>query len=457
MSDDPRRQLPSVERLLQEPSISRLLDSTPRTVVVAAAREAVAMARTGRGLVPADWSAEVAERVRRIARRSLQPVLNATGVVLHTNLGRAPLAQAALDAVAAVAAGYSALEFDLEAGVRGSRTDHGRRLLAGLTGAEDALVVNNAASALILALNTVADGMEVVISRGELVEIGGSFRIPDIMAKSGARLREVGTTNRTHLEDYRRALGPSTGAILKVHQSNFEQSGFVHAPAAAELAALAHEHRLPLLHDIGSGLVADLSAFGLTTEPRVPDAVADGADLVIFSGDKLLGGPQAGCLVGGASILARCRVNPLARAARADKMTFAALEATLELYRDPVVALREVPVLRMLTLSAEALHQRADRLAQSIAATCPAAPRPCLTEGTSVTGGGSFPAATLPTTLVVLDPGPRGADSLALALRLGDPPVVARVADGAVVLDPRTLPEVCFPELAAAVAAAVTE
>jgi L-seryl-tRNA(Ser) seleniumtransferase len=446
-----------VERLLQEPSISRLLDSTPRTVVVAAAREAVAMARTGRGLVPADWSAEVAERAGRIARRSLQPVLNATGVVLHTNLGRAPLAQAALDAVAAVAAGYSALEFDLEAGVRGSRTDHGRRLLAELTGAEDALVVNNAASALILALNTVADGMEVVISRGELVEIGGSFRIPDIMAKSGVRLREVGTTNRTHLEDYRRALGPSTGAILKVHQSNFEQSGFVHAPAAAELAALAHEHRLPLLHDIGSGLVADLSAYGLTTEPRVPDAVADGADLVIFSGDKLLGGPQAGCLVGGAAILARCRANPLARAARADKMTFAALEATLELYRDPVVALREVPVLRMLTLSSDELARRAEALATAISSLLPASPRPRLTEGSSVTGGGSFPAATLPTTLVVLDPGPRGADSLALALRLGDPPVVARVTDGCVVLDPRTLAETAFPDLAAAVASARAE
>jgi len=457
VSDDPRRQLPSVERLLQEPAISRLLDSTPRSVVVAAARDAVDRARTGRGGMPDDWSADVLERATRIARRSLQPVLNATGVVLHTNLGRAPLARAALEAVAAVASGYSALEFDLEAGVRGSRTDHGRRLLAWLTGAEDALVVNNAASALILALNTVAEGKEVVISRGELVEIGGSFRIPDILAKSGARLREVGTTNRTHLEDYRRALGPDTGAILKVHPSNFEQSGFVHTPSNAELVVLAHAHDLPLLHDIGSGLVADLSAFGLSSEPRVPDAVTDGADLVIFSGDKLLGGPQAGCLVGGAAILARCRANPLARAARADKMTFAALEATLELYRDRDVALREIPVLRMLTLSAEALHERADRLAQSIAATCPAAPPPRLTEGTSVTGGGSFPTATLPTTLVILNPGPRGADSLALALRLGDPPVVARVTDGMVALDPRTLPESCFPELVGAIAAAYQE
>ncbi|HMU60736.1 MAG TPA: L-seryl-tRNA(Sec) selenium transferase, partial [Gemmatimonadales bacterium] len=329
-----------MDRLLQEPGISRLLDTLPRSVVVAAAREAVAVARRGRSDIPDDWAADVAERADRIGSRSLRSVLNATGVVLHTNLGRAPLARAAVEAVAAVASGYSALEFDLEAGVRGHRTDHGRRLLAELTGAEDALVVNNAAAALVVALNTVAAGREVVISRGELVEIGGSFRIPDILERSGARLREVGTTNRTHLDDYRRALGPDSGAILKVHRSNFAQTGFVHEPAAADLARLAREHGLPMLHDIGSGLVADLSRFGLTTEPRVPDAVADGADLVIFSGDKLLGGPQAGCLVGRAELLSRCRANPLARAARADKMTFAALEATLELYRDPNIALR---------------------------------------------------------------------------------------------------------------------
>ncbi|HRZ08361.1 MAG TPA: L-seryl-tRNA(Sec) selenium transferase [Gemmatimonadales bacterium] len=457
MSADPRRDLPSVERLLQEPSVSILLESTPRSVVVAAAREAVARARKGRGGVPENWGAEIAERAKRMARRSLRPVLNATGVVLHTNLGRAPLAASALDAVAAVASGYSALEFDLEAGTRGQRTDHGRRLLAELTGAEDALAVNNAASALILALNTVAEGLEVVVSRGELVEIGGSFRIPDILRKSGARLREVGTTNRTHLDDYIRALGPATGAILKVHQSNFVQSGFVHAPHAVDLARLAHDHRVPLVHDVGSGLLSDLSSFGLNSEPRVADAVADGADLVVFSGDKLLGGPQTGCLVGSAALLGRCRANPLARASRADKMTLAALEATLELYRDPAVALREIPVLRMLTLSAGELEQRARALAAAIAAACPAAPPPRLAAGHSVTGGGSFPGADLPTTLVVLDPGPRGADALALTLRLGDVPVVARVEDRMVVLDPRTLPVHAFPDVAAAVAAACAE
>ena len=457
MSDDPRRLLPSVERLLQEPAIGALLETTPRSVVLRAARETLASARRGRSELPGDFAAEVAERAARLTRPSLQPVLNATGVVLHTNLGRAPLARRALEAALGVASGYSSLEFDLHAGVRGQRTDHGRALLAELTGAADALVVNNAASALILALNTLADGTEVVISRGELVEIGGAFRIPEILAKSGVRLREVGTTNRTHLDDYRRALGPASGAILKVHQSNFEQTGFVHAPAAAELARLSRERGIPFLHDIGSGLLADLAAFGLSSEPRVPDAVADGADLVIFSGDKLLGGPQAGCLVGTRDAVARCRSNPLARAFRADKLTFAALEATLELYRDPDTALREIPVLRMLTIPADELAARATALSIAIGALLPASPRPRLMAGSSIPGGGSFPGASLPTTLVGLDPGSRGADSLALALRLGEPAVIARVADGLVVLDPRTLPDGSEPAVASAVAMALAE
>ncbi len=457
MTGDARRLLPSVERLLQQADVNALLGTMPRSVVVSAAREALAAARDGRGDVPADWGAEVAERAARLTRRSLRPVLNATGVVLHTNLGRAPMATAAIEAVIEVAADYSSLEFDLDAGVRGHRTDHGRVLLAELTGAEDALVVNNAAAALVVALNTVAAGAEVLVSRGELVEIGGSFRIPDILARSGARLREVGTTNRTHLDDYRAAIGPATGAVLRVHQSNFHQSGFVHAPSAAALAGLAREHGLPFIHDVGSGLLADLSAFGLASEPRVPAAVADGADLVIFSGDKLLGGPQAGCLVGRRALLSDCRANPLARAARADKMTFAALEATLELYRDPETALREIPVLRMLTLSGEDIARRAGALSAAIHAHLPAAPPPRLAHGLSVPGGGSFPGAELPTTLVVLDPGPRGADALALAIRLGTPSVVARVAEGAVVLDPRTLPEDRFADVAAAVAGAFQE
>ena len=466
-----RRVIPSIDQLRQRPGVQALVRQFGHSAVVEALRAETdalrqpmgTMAR-GRGAPPTtpEAAAEAIEaglaaRLRHLFQSSLCRVINATGVIVHTNLGRAPLSPAALAAVAHAGQRYVTLEYDLARGERGHRDAHAEQLLCRLTGAESAVVVNNCAAATMLMLAALASGREVIVSRGELVEIGGSFRIPDILAKSGARLREVGTTNRTHLEDYRRALGPATGAILRVHQSNFQQAGYVHAPSAADLAGLARAHDIPFLHDIGSGLLADLSGIGLTSEPRVPDAVADGADLVIFSGDKLLGGPQAGCLVGRGALLTRCRTNPLARAARADKLTFAALEATLELYRDPDVALREVPVLRMLTLSTVLLARAAERLVEAIAAACPADQRPRLVPGHSVAGGGSFPGANLPTTLVLLDPGPRGADALALALRLGHPAVIARVAEGAVVLDPRTRPEDCFLQLAGAVASAYQE
>lgn len=421
----------------------QILTEAPRNVVVSAVRDAIAAARVSRTGAPADWSAEVRELVARRTRLSLHPVLNASGVVLHTNLGRSPLADTAVDAIVAVARGYSTLEFDLPSGTRGNRTDHCRTLLSELVGAADSLVVNNAAGALVLALNALGSGHEVLISRGELIEIGGSFRIPDIMEKSGARLREVGTTNRTHLDDYRRALSSDTAAILAVHRSNFEQRGFVTSPAPAELAALAREHALPFVYDVGSGLLLDLSPWGLTGEPTVPDAVASGAGAVIFSGDKLLGGPQAGCIAGSRDIVARCRANPFARAMRADKLTLAALEATLVLYRDPERALQAIPVLRMLTLSAEELARRAERLADY----CPLALRAELRPGASAVGGGSFPATALPTTVVALDAGALGPDGLALRLRLGQPPLVARVADDRLLLDPRTLPETAFSEV----------
>ncbi len=448
---DPRRNLPSVDHLLREPAVAALLDAAPRSVVVAAVRDALDAARRRRAGPPDDWAQEIRERLALRTGRSLRPVLNATGVVLHTNLGRAPLAHAALEALEAAAGGYSTLEFDLHTGVRGSRADHCRALLAELTGAEDGLAVNNAAGALVLALNAVAAGREVLISRGELIEIGGSFRIPDILEKSGARLREVGTTNRTHLEDYRRALSAETGAILTVHRSNFEQRGFVATPAPGDIAALAREAGVPWLYDVGSGLLLDLAPWGLAGEPRVPEAVAAGADLVIFSGDKLLGGPQAGCLAGGRDAVARCRANPLARALRADKLTLAALEATLALYRDPAAAVAEVPVLAMLTAGAADLAARAERLAGH----CPPELEPALIPGRSAVGGGSFPGVVLPTTLVALDPGPLGADGLALRLRLGEPAVVARVAEGRVLLDPRTLPPAAYPDVGAALRRAV--
>ena len=448
--NDPRRQLPSVDRLLSQPAIRQLLDTAPRAAVVAAVRESLEAARTRRAGPPEHWEEDVRERLTQRAAPGLLPVLNATGVVLHTNLGRSPLARVAIEAMTAVAGGYSNLEFDLSSGARGARSDHCRSLLRTITGAEDGLVVNNAAGALVLALNAVAEGREVLISRGELIEIGGSFRIPDILLKSGARLREVGTTNRTHLDDYREALG-NAAAILTVHRSNFEQRGFVSSPDPAGLADLAHQAEVAYLYDIGSGLLADLSPWGLSGEPRVADAIAARADLVLFSGDKLLGGPQAGCLIGTAALVARCRRNPLARALRADKLTLAGMAATLSLYQDPAEAIGTIPVLAMLTLSADELARRAKHLA----ATCPQAVHARTLPGESAVGGGAFPAAVLPTTLVALDAGSLGPDGLALRLRLGTPPVVARVADDRVLLDPRTLPEESLPLVARAVESAL--
>jgi L-seryl-tRNA(Ser) seleniumtransferase len=447
---DSRRHLPSVDRLLHQPAIQELLEIAPRGAVVDAVRESLEAARTRQAGLPDHWEEDVRERLARRTGASLLPVLNATGVVLHTNLGRAPLADDAIRAMASVAGGYSNLELDLSSGTRGNRTDQCRALLRAITGAEDGLVVNNAAGALVLALNALAEGRDVLISRGELIEIGGSFRIPDIMIKSGARLREVGTTNRTHLDDYRRALD-GAAAILTVHRSNFQQRGFVASPDPAELAGLSAAAGIPYLYDVGSGLVADLSPWGLKDEPRVGDALGAGAGLVLFSGDKLLGGPQAGCLVGREDLIARCRANPLARALRSDKLTLAALAATLALYQDPGQAIRSIPVLAMLTLDPAELTRRAKQLAS----LCPAEVRAQTTAGESAVGGGSFPGAVLPTTLVALEAGSLGADGLALRLRLGQPPIVARVAAERVLLDPRTLPEATFPVVARAIEAAL--
>lgn len=436
---DARRGLPSIDSLMRDPA------------VLAAVRETVAAARRSRGGAPADWPAAIADRLRTAQHASLRPVLNATGVVLHTNLGRAPLAAAAVEAILDVAAGYSSLEFDLPTGARGSRSDHARDVLRRLTGTEDALVVNNAAAALVVALDALAGGGEVAISRGELIEIGGSFRIPEIMGRSGARLREIGTTNRTHLTDYAAALDAGVAAVLIVHRSNFQQRGFVATPAAGAIAELARAAAVPCIHDLGSGLLADLSGAGLTGEPRVQDAVAAGPDVVIFSGDKLLGGPQAGCLVGTRDAIARCRRSPFARAVRADKLTLAALTATLQLYEKGAEGLQEIPVLRMLLLEPAALRQRANALLSM----CPAALAPTIVDGSSAVGGGAFPEAALPTTLVALDPGVLGAEALALRLRTGDPPLIARVASDRLLLDPRTLSPDSFGAVAAALAGAL--
>ncbi len=361
---DARRTLPSVHALVDDELVRPLLERAPRPLVTDAIRAVIERARQDPASAPRDragWAAAIGSALAERERPSLRPAYNATGVVLHTNLGRAPLADAALAAIQQTAAGYCNLEYDLAEGTRGSRYDHCVALLRELTGAEDGIVVNNCAAALVLALNTMAEGQEALVSRGELIEIGGSFRVPDIMAKSGARLVEVGTTNRTYAADYAAALTDRCGAIVKVHRSNFAVAGFVAAATLEELVALARPRSVPVIHDFGSGLLLDLAPFGLTGEPTAGDAVRAGVDILAMSGDKLLGGPQAGVILGRAGAVARLRTNPLLRALRVDKLTIAALEATLALYRDPDQAVRLIPTLAMLTAPEAAVRARAAR------------------------------------------------------------------------------------------------
>jgi L-seryl-tRNA(Ser) seleniumtransferase len=435
---DRRRALPSVNALLEHEAISDLLACTPRALVVEAVRGAIAAAREDSTRAPHDdagWVESVRARVARARRPSLRPVINATGVVLHTNLGRAPLARAAIEAMVAVSSGYSNLEYDLDAGARGSRYDHCAALLRELTGAEDALVVNNGAAALVLALDTLAEGREAVISRGELVEIGGSFRVHDIAARSRATLREVGATNRTHLADYTRVLGADTGALLKVHRSNFALRGYVAEVEVRDLVPAAREHGVPIIHDLGSGLLIALDDIGLRGEPTVREALGVGASVVTMSGDKLLGGPQAGLILGEARHIAAMRRNPLARAVRVDRATLAALEATLALYRDPDVARREIPTLTMLATPVEEIRARAERARRALQQRGTPA---TIVASTAAVGAGAFPTAELPSVALALD---GDAERWSARLRAGDPPVVGRVRDDRLLLDLRTIPE----------------
>jgi L-seryl-tRNA(Ser) seleniumtransferase len=458
---DARRAIPAVERLLASEAFRPLLALNPRPLVVRALQEELSALRAalaaggppaGHAADPAWYAARVEERLAQRTRPSLRTVINATGVVLHTNLGRAVLADAARLALDRVARAYSNLEYDLEAGERGSRYEHCAALLTELTGAEAALVVNNNAAALVLALNTLALGREAIVSRGELVEIGDSFRIAEIMARSGARLVEVGATNRTHRRDYEQALSASTGILLKVHRSNFRMSGFTSEVPLAELTGIARARGVPLLNDLGSGLLVDGRGFGLPPEPTATDALRAGADLVTMSGDKLLGGPQAGIVLGRRDLIQQLRRNPLCRALRVDKLTLAALEATLALYRDPAAARREIPTLRMLALGADELAARAQAFAERLRAGGVAAGTQA---GASAVGGGAYPDAVLPTTLVTLDVD-APPDGLARRLRHGAPPVVARIQEGRVVLDLRTVTPEDEDDLARAVIRACT-
>ncbi len=445
---DPRSRIPGLDRLLDHSGTRPFLARFPRPRVADALREAVATARdaVGRGEWPHDpadpdpYLAHAGRRLEADAVASLRPVINATGVVLHTNLGRAPLAPEARAAMDRVTAGYANLEFDLGAGVRGSRYDHCRDLLRELTGADDAVVVNNCAGALVLVLNTLATGRGVVVSRGELVEIGGGFRIPDMLARAGARLVEVGTTNRTRLADYEEALsgGEPVGAILKVHRSNFRVTGFTAEVELAELAALAAEGGVPLVHDVGSGLLVDPGTLGLPPEPTAGQSLARGATVAVFSGDKLLGGPQAGVVAGAASTVEAVRRNPLCRALRVDKATLAGLEATLRLYRDPATVRDRIPVLRMLTASLDDLDARARALALELEGVAGAG-RVEVADAVGRVGGGTYPDHGLPGRVVRLVEPAAGADALAGRLRAASPPVVVRIDEGAVVVDLRTV------------------
>jgi L-seryl-tRNA(Ser) seleniumtransferase len=414
------------------PSVDELARGVGDPLAVDAARAVLDRAREEirAGADPGDLGQRLHDELRAARAPSLRRVLNATGVIVHTNLGRAPLAEEALAQVIDVARGYSNLELDLRDGARGSRQDHVAAILRRLTGAEAALVVNNNAAAMLLALGALAEGRDVIVSRGELIEIGDGFRIPDVLARSGARLVEVGTTNRTRAKDYERAVRAETALVLRVHQSNFRVVGFTELPKLEELAAVARRHGVPLLDDLGSGVLTELPG-----EPSARESLAAGADLVCFSGDKLLGGPQAGIVVGRADLVELLRVHPLHRAVRADKLTLAALEGTLRLYLD---APERIPVLRMLREDAAAVRARAERLAALAGGT--------VEETVARVGGGALPLAEIPSFACALE------ETLAAALRLGDPPVVGIVRDGKLLLDCRTLRDDEIDEVAAAVA-----
>jgi L-seryl-tRNA(Ser) seleniumtransferase len=419
------RDLPSVDELARAVDDTRAVDAA--RAVLARAREEIQA-----GMEPGDLAVRLQDELAAARAPSLRRVLNATGVVMHTNLGRAPLAAEALARVTEAARGYSNLELDLARGERGSRQDHLAALLRRLTGAEAALVVNNNAAAVLLALAALAEGREVVVSRGELVEIGDGFRIPDVLARSGARLVEVGTTNRTRASDYERAIGPGTALVLRVHQSNFRLVGFTELPPIGEVAKVAHAHGLPLVDDLGSGALGDIPG-----EPSARESLAAGADLVCFSGDKLLGGPQAGIVAGRADLVEKLRRHPLQRAVRVDKLTLAALEGTLQLHLD---APARIPVLRMLGEDADVVRARAERLAELTGGS--------VEETVARVGGGALPLAELPSFACALD------ESLAGPLRCGEPPVVGIVRDGKLLLDCRTLADDELDEVARAVAAA---
>jgi L-seryl-tRNA(Ser) seleniumtransferase len=439
------QRLPSVDRLLSEERIKQLQESYPRVLVVDLIRQCLERERlsiaSGKPCPSLDEIVEsVCAQAWALSHPSLRPVINATGVILHTNLGRAPLSQEAIVAMDATAKGYCNLEFDLDSGTRGSRHSHIEHILCQLTGAEAALVVNNNASAVLLALTALARKKEVIVSRGQAVEIGGGFRIPEVMRQSGAKLVEVGTTNCTYLADYEQAINPRTAALIRVHSSNFKLLGFTYSVTLEELVALGHRYHLPVFDDLGSGCLLDTTKFGLDPEPMVQQSIALGVELALFSGDKLLGGPQAGIIVGKKQIMDKLKRHPLVRAVRIDKIRLAGLSATLIHYLENEAVIK-VPVWRMLSTPLEEIEKRARLYAQALASSAR------IIEGESMIGGGSLPGGTLPTRLLAL--GGQGkrknkdlAQAIAQRLRCQEPPIVGRISDNLLLLDPRSvLPE----------------
>jgi L-seryl-tRNA(Ser) seleniumtransferase len=446
------RRIPSVDELLQNAPLRSLGGRFPRKLLVASIRQ-ILEGKRQRLLAQPEQAGEVnlqtahlveliLDRLETLNQHTLRPVVNATGIVIHTNLGRSLLPASAIERLEVLSRSYNNLEYDLERGQRGSRYVHAEAILCEITGAEAALVVNNNAGAVFLVLNTLAKDREVIVSRGQLVEIGGSFRIPDVMASSGALLREVGCTNRTHLRDYQQAINDRTALLMKVHSSNYRILGFTAEVSLEDLVLLGRDRELPVVEDLGSGSFYDLSRFGLQREPTAQEAVARGADVVTFSGDKLLGGPQAGIILGRRELVRRCKKNPLTRALRVDKLTLAALEATLRLYRDETQALEQIPTLRMISTPLTVLEERARRLADQLQALDSEGRFSiALQPSASQVGGGSLPAQDLPTWAVALSSLHLSTHQLERRLRAATPPVIGRIEADQLLLDVRTLQE----------------
>jgi L-seryl-tRNA(Ser) seleniumtransferase len=460
------RSLPAVDEILREEAIKGAVETYPRALVVRAIRKVLDRRRKAvlndeatpepQGFGRSILVNEILNEIEQLATFALRRVVNGTGIIVHTNLGRSLLCQDALDRLQLIGSGYSNLEYDLGTGTRGSRYVHAEAILCEITGAGGALVVNNNAGAVLLALNTLAQGKEVVVSRGQLVEIGGSFRIPDLMARSGASLREVGCTNRTHLSDYETAIGPETALLLNVHASNYQIIGFTAEVDLEELVALGGKHEVPVMQDLGSGCFVDVTRFGLQGEPLVQDTVRSGVDVITFSGDKLLGGTQAGIILGRNELIARLRQNPLARALRVDKLTLAALEATLRLYREEDTAIEAIPTLRMIATDLETLETQAQDLKERLSATLRTDVRVEIVDGSSRVGGGALPVQNLPTKLVAIRSAKISAARLEAHFRGHEPPIIGRVEQELFLLDVRTLQSGDHEVIAAAAAQLAT-